>query len=280
MMDQYNKETSQIHAPADLIQKTKQAVREEERRIERVRAQQTVQTMENTGTHDVYADKPRRNSYGKMYKWALPVAAAVLLGVLMNASTMMIGRKFSSSKSDAPMEIAAEMAGGAEESGEAAIEESVVNDMDGGIDKTFGDNGFVEESIAEASESTDAAAEVSESDIYEESDMSEAPAASAEFDNAQEAEMKSDLSEDSAAELTIEEVEVKPEFVGEADTEQIITNGQRFYVTGKGGDMWKTYVYFNKQGYMVTGNSNEAANSEEFVKKAYELLIETVERAE
>ncbi len=256
MMDQYNKETSQIHAPADLIQKTKQAVREEERRIERERVQQTVRTMENTGTHDVYADKPSRNSYGKMYKWALPVAAAVLLVVLMNASTMMIGRKFTSSQSDASMEIAAEMAGGAEESGEAAIEESVVNDMDGGIDKTFGDNGFVEESIAEA------------------------PAASAEFDSAQEGEMKSDLSEDSAAELTIEEVEVQPEFVGEADTEQIITNGQRFYVTGKGGDMWKTYVYFNKQGYVVTGNSNEAPDSEEFVKKAYELLVETVEGVE
>lgn len=264
MMDQYNKETSQIHAPADLIQRTKQAVREEERRIERVRAQQAVRTMENTGTHDVYADKPRRNSYGKVYKWVLPVAAAVLLVVLMNASTMMIGRKFSASQSDKSMEMAAEMAGGAEESGEAAcdteaaeaIEESVVNDMDGGIDKAFGDNGLMEESIAEA------------------------PAASAEYDSVQESEMKSDLSKDSAGELTIEEVEGKPEFVSEADTEQIITNEQRFYVTGNGSDMWKAYVYINKQGYVITGDSNEAADSEEFAKKAYELLTETVEGAE
>ena len=40
MIDQYKNETSQIHAPADLILKTKQAVREEEMRLEREKAQQ------------------------------------------------------------------------------------------------------------------------------------------------------------------------------------------------------------------------------------------------
>ena len=36
MKDQYRKETSQIHAPADLIQKTKQAMEQEEQRLKAV----------------------------------------------------------------------------------------------------------------------------------------------------------------------------------------------------------------------------------------------------
>lgn len=268
MMNQYKEETSQIHAPADLIQRTKQAVREEERRIEQVRAQQTAGVnqawgagqqgikplvMEKAGMHDGHAGKPVKQSYSKIYKWALPVAAAVLIAVLMNASTMMIGRKFSTSQSDSSTNMAADTAGsGAESDGaaydfaaaEAAEEETAVDDMDGGIDKAFAENGFAEESAAEAYESADA------------------------------------VSEDSVKELTIEEVMEKPEFIGEADTERIITHGLRFYVTGKSSDMWEAYVYFNKQGYVITGDSDEAADGEVFAEKAYDLLVETVEGVE
>ncbi|MDE6389519.1 MAG: hypothetical protein K2L82_17215 [Lachnospiraceae bacterium] len=246
MMDQYKKETSQIHAPADLIQRTKQAVREEERRIEQVQVQQRADA------------NPMKQGYGKVYKWALPVAAAVLIAVLMNASTMMIGRKFSASQSDSSMNMAADMAGSGAESGGAAYdfaaaeaeeEGAAVDDTGGSIDKVFAENG-----------------------------LSEAPAASAaEYDSV---ENESDLSEDSIEELTIKEVREKPEFIAEADTERIIAHGLRFYVTGKGSDMWKAYVYFNKQGYVITGDIDGAADGEAFAEKAYELLVETVEEME
>lgn len=87
-MDQYNKETSQIHAPADLIRRTKEAMREEEQRLARERAPQSI------------ADRTKR-SYGRVYKWALPTAAAaVLCIVILSIGVTGTGGRMNKSASD------------------------------------------------------------------------------------------------------------------------------------------------------------------------------------
>lgn len=270
MMNQYKEETSQIHAPADLIQRTKQAVRKEERRIEQLNG---------------YADKSRRQSYKKVYKWALPVAAAVLFVVLMNVSSMMVGRKFSSSQSDEPMEMTSEMADDTEEpaydfaAAGAIEEEAAVDDMDGGIDKAFAENGFAEESAAVADESV-AASEEEASDLYEESSAAEAPAASKEYDSVEDALKESDLSDDSVEELIIQEVNAKPEFCDNKSTQCIDSHGLQFYVARERGNQWKAYVCVDETGYVITGSRQGISDREAFAEKAYELLAETVDGIE
>lgn len=271
MRNQYKEETSQIHAPADLIQRTKQAVRVEERRIEQMRVQQAEKTAaerqvwhtvqqginppvtENQGRREDYAGKTRKYGYGRAYKWALPVAAAVLFVVLINISTIIVGRKFSSSKSDAPMDMAADMAGGAEDMAGAAYDfaeaeavEETFDDMDGGINKAFAENGFAEERTAEAEESVAGA----------------------------------DESADSADGLTIEEVKEKPEFCDNKNTQCIDFHGLQFYVAREWGSQWKAYVRVNETGYVITGSGQEIADREEFAGKAYELLAQTVDGIE
>ena len=77
-IDQYKKETSQIHAPEDLIRRTKEAVRGEEERIAREKAPQKT------------AAKKKRYG-GRAYRWALPAAAAVLV-IVAGTSGIFFGR--------------------------------------------------------------------------------------------------------------------------------------------------------------------------------------------
>ncbi len=305
MMNQYKEETSQIHAPADLIQRTKQAVQEEERRIQQKCVQQTAQTaggrqttwdagrqtadwrtMEKPERHDDSADRPRRRNYSKVYKWALPAAAAIFIVVLINASTMIIGRKFSASQSDTSMDLAAGMAGGAEESGAYDLapvevtEEAAQADTDGGIDKSFADSGFAEDSVAEAEESVAAADEEALDEMYDEGATVEAPAAAAEHDSVDSAENKSNISEGGAGELTIQEVEEKPEFCDNKNTRCIDSHGLQFYVAREWGNQWKAYVCIDETGYVITGSGQGIADREAFAQKAYELLTETVDGIE
>lgn len=76
-MEQYNRETSQIHAPEELIRKTKEAVREEEQRIARAELPQKT--------------AGKRSYRGRVYRWALPAAAAVLM-ILIGTSGLFFGR--------------------------------------------------------------------------------------------------------------------------------------------------------------------------------------------
>lgn len=274
MIDQYKKETSQIHAPADLILRTKQAVREEEKRIQResVQQKQVVQGLNTAGL--------TKSSYGKVYRWALPVAAAVLFAVLMKASTMMIGSKFAKSQSGSPANITTSdtAAGAAEyEFAEAAAAEEF-DDMDAGIDKAFEDKELPVESM----ESAAAVAEEGEAeeeafdDMYDES-ASDAPAAAAEYDKVQNSENKFALSEETGIELSIEEVKEIPDFYDDQNTKCVNLHGLQFYVTGELEDEWKAYVRVDETGYVISGGIDESTNHRAFAKKAYELLAETVE---
>lgn len=265
MIDQYKNETSQIHAPADLILKTKQAVREEEMRLERDNAQQGQNVPKQT-----VARQTKRN-YGKTYKWALPVAAAILFAVLMNVSTLMIGNRFTKSQSDTVSDTAAggADAGGAEYefAAEAAEEESA------GMDKAFSYNGFSAESKAEAGEGAE------NFDMCEES-ADEAAAATAEDDSVQDSVNESMMDGDSGAGLSIMEVEEIPDFYEDKNTESITSHGLQFYVAGEQENKWKAYVSVDGVGYVITGDGEWITDQELFIEKAYELLAETVEGIE
>lgn len=274
MIDQYKKETSQIHAPADLILKTKQAVREEEKRIQRERVQQkqVVQGQNTAGQ--------TKSGYGKVYRWALPVAAAVLFAVLMKVSTMMVGTKFAEpqSGSSANTTTSDTAAGGTEyEFAEAEADEES-GDMDAGISKAFADKEHPVESMESATdvEEEGVAEEEAFDDMYDES-ASDAPAAVAEYDKVQNSENKFALNGGEGIELSIEEVKEIPDFYDDQNTKCVTLHGLQFYVTGELEDEWKAYVRVDETGYVISGGIDESTNHRAFARKAYELLAETVE---
>ena len=270
MIDQYKNETTQIHAPTDLILQTKQAVREEEKRIEWEKAQQ--EQSEHRQTMAMQA----KSGYGKTYKWVIPVAAAVLFAVLMNVSPMLIGNRFAKSQSNTTSDMAA---GGADAGGAGYefVEDDAVTeeyaDMDAGMDKAFAEKDLFTESAAAADE------EGAAYEIYEESE-SDAPAAAAEYDNMQNSENKSTMIEGEGIELSIAEVKEIPDFYDDRKTECITFHGLQFYVARGWENEWKAYVSVNETGYVITGDGEGITDSESFAEKAYELLTETVEGIE
>ncbi|MCM1121539.1 MAG: hypothetical protein NC416_03040 [Eubacterium sp.] len=293
-MNQYKKETSQIHAPEALILKTKQAVREEEKRIQQEKVLHTdkvqqaaksitedagLRRADKTGVPAEHAAGQSKSSYVRIYKWALPVAAAVLLAVLMNASIFLIGNRSAKSRSDSSAgmpESAA--AGGAEYEAveeEAAVEE--FDDMDGGAGQVFVEEDFSEESVGAADESG------SSYDMLEES-VAEAPAGvtseEVEYKNSENAVNEFAVSEDAASDLFIEEVKEIPSFCDDQNTECITSHGLQFYVARQRGNKWKAYVSVDDTGYLITGSSEEISKRESFAQMAYELLAETVEGME
>lgn len=106
--EQYNRETEQIHAPAELIARTKAAMRQEEARIRRQFAMQGAGTESKglsaiPGPVIIHADD---KSYTKGFcvrKWAYPLTAAAALLILVSVSMMMRGLKSGDmSMSEAP----------------------------------------------------------------------------------------------------------------------------------------------------------------------------------
>lgn len=292
-MDQYIKETSQIHAPIDLIRRTKGAVREEEQRIQRKKAGQTGQNVMAYAPKTVSATV--NNIYGKVYRWALPVAAAVFSVVLLNIFAMRLGGRGDKSFSGAAMD----MAEGEQLSNDMTMHfaESDMADMldDAAESADAGNNGdawsagaagesaaaaAAEEKVAEAAEAEEAAA----SDSYEENEF-----------NSQNYVQRSEVTEDyidkAAADepesgenegtsLSISEIEEIPDFMDDKNTQCITAHGLRFYVVREWGNEWSAYVRVDGTGYVITGDSEEITDRESFVEKAYELLAETVEGIE
>lgn len=265
-MEQYNRETSQIHAPADLIRRTKEAVREEEQRLESARSQQTQQN----------ATAKSKHSYGKVYKWALPVAAAAVCLILLNASGIMFGRSMSKSQ----LKLAADTASGA----------APASDSDMGAQSETAD--WAESAAAAADESMDevnnsfdmAEAETVPTEDYAEDrsedavPMEDAASSGAAYENGIEESYKS-IQERG---LWIEEVEEVPSayFYSNIDTEGIIIDGIVLYVAKDLDDTWIAYVEIDGQKYAVRGElTEEDISREEFAQAAYE-IVERIDLAE
>lgn len=245
-MNQYNKETSQIHAPTDLIRRTKEAVRKEEQRIASERLQQ------NT------AAQPR-HFYGKVYKWALPVAAAALCVILLNISGMMIGRNMGGSLSGSSMD----MASGTAPSGG--------NDM--GMQSEAGDNS--ESVVITADES------VNEDIEYETVAMDTGGEEYVDEKNSIREESELEKGKNSyidsiyGTNIWMEETEEIPAFYDNPDTECVTIQGVELYVGKDFDEAWIAYAETDVGKFIIsTEMTEEEITQEEFVQAAYEVLIE------
>ena len=242
-MDQYNKETSQIHAPADLIRRTKEAVREEEQRVAREKPEQNISAQP-------------KHSYGKVYRWALPVAAAVLCVILYNISVMMPGRNMSGSGSDSAMD----MALSAEQSSDnGAGAQSGAADMSEGA--ATADTTAAESAIEDSEYEIAATDTAEEEDVCEDYDSGKSAdaAGSAESDvfmsgsveNNSRGESKPENGKNSYIEsiygsnLWIEEVKGIPAFYNDPDTKRVTIQGVELHVGKDSDETWIVYTEIN-----------------------------------
>lgn len=267
MMDQYKQETSQIHAPADLIRRTKEAMQREELRLQQAQP----------------ADRQFRVHSGKIYRWALPVAAAAMVLLLINVTSGMVGNRFRKSASDnAPMEAATDDAG-AYETAEAA-EEEAFDDADMAVaeqkysEGTMADQGADLYGNMNAGATYDSGADMTAAaeDSYEEES---AEAAKGEDESIQKetadgviANSEDGISGDIyAVDLSVTEVAEAPAFVDDEDTECIMVHGIRVYVARETSDQWSAYARVNQVNYVVTGGGN-ITDAEDYAVQVYERL--------
>lgn len=297
MMNQYKQETSQIHAPADLIRRTKQAMQEEELRLQREKAQ-TVFTAwspdklmpESEGINTdlsksrVQTDRQSVISSGKIYRWALPVAAAAMVLLLINVTSGMVGKRFNKSASGAAP---ASDDTAAYDMAEAAAEE-MFDDVDMAVTEQKYSEGVMADQSADRYENKNTGAAydngadmAAAEDNYEPEEAAEA----AEYeDESIRKEVNDEAGENSTdgvsgdvygADLTVTEVAEAPAFVDDEDTECIMVHGIRVYVIRELSGQWSAYARVNQVNYVVTGGEN-ITDAEDYAVKAYEWLTENV----
>ena len=266
--EQYNNETEQIYAPAELIARTKTAMREEEMRIRQKSAKGI-----------------------NVRKWAYPLTAAAALLILMSVSMMMKGLKLGDmSMSGAPAnDMAMES---------ATTDMSDGGDLDGGMaaGAAMDSEGAVEiaeEAFTDEMAEAEAAPAETPAAVAEAEDMF-APAAEAPSDKSEskeaardESQRKLDNAEESRTaapadngaqsggaaveDITIEKVVNEPDFCRRPDTKAHTFEGEVFQVTEE-GDGWAAYVE-TKDGnkYVIRG---EAEDLETFLEMGYRKLAE------
>lgn len=280
MMNQYKKETSQIHAPADLIRRTKEAVREEEQRI----AREKLQTMASDKVQSGSVARTKR-SYIKVYRWALPVAAAALCLIMLNVGVMRLGDSMGKIQSDTSMDMA---------SGAAPASDSA----DNGVGMQFGTAGMYEETATEEPVGKSEAASDTTTDIMEQTAAADDTYKDADFDGGQIAESGASAAsevgesyQDSEYEeaensyidsiysndLWIEKVNEEPSFYRDPATESFTVQGVKIYVAQDEDNTWIAYARKDAQRYVISGElTKDDLGSEEFAEKVYELLMETL----
>lgn len=277
MMDQYKNETSQIHAPADLIRRTKEAVREEEQRILR-------ETMQPESVA-----KPKR-SYAKVYRWALPVvAAAAVCLVVFNLSVMRFGRSMNESATSTPMDTASGAAdsggmefqlGALDTAEDAAAADEPINKGEGSImDMTQG--AAAETAVAEAAE--EYAEDNSDADGYAEASASaeDNGYSDSAYEETEKKQENSYIDSIYGSRLWIEKVDEAPSFYEGRGTEHITVHGVNIYVAQDTDGTWIAYARKSAQRYLISGELTENdIDREAFAKEAYELLMETIGKAE
>lgn len=277
MMDQYKNETSQIHAPADLIRRTKEAVREEEQRI--LRETQQLKPMV----------QPKR-PYAKVYRWALPVvAAAAVCLVVFNLSVMRFGRSMDGSATSAPTETAS----GAAETNDMEIQLGAL-DMaedaaaaDEPIDK--GEGSIMDMTQGAVAETTEAAeAEEYEGDNSDADRYAEATTSAEDNGYGDSAYEETEKKQESSyidsiygSRLWIEKVDEAPSFYEGRGTEHLTVHGVNIYVAQDTDGTWIAYARKSGQRYLISGELTENdIDREAFAEEAYELLMETIGKAE
>lgn len=263
--NQYKEETSQIHAPAALLERTRLAVAEEEKKqqAEKVRGEQS-----KTGRTD------HHRNYGRRYRWALSAAAAVILLFAVHRSALLWGTGAGKSSMDSASGMAASggsegdgsmsgsdegAAGGMEgEAGSSSAETEAAEEADGMKFADAGTGEYAELQSAPAKTEDSASAsrepaedisggrasgtaqssglnrEVSEgmadADRDDSADESDDTAGSSSEDQVTELEKKY-REEDSASRISLTEVDRKPDFCDRSDTKRVVSQGITFYIT-------------------------------------------------
>lgn len=269
MIEQYRQETSQIHAPADLVRRTKCAMQAEEGRIcqEDKKSNPAIQ-MPGTSCH-------------KLYKWALTASAAVVLVLLFRASSGMV----KDSIHKAEMSDGSGMTSGGEEADMMEDTEQFTGADAGMAENAEQSSGVSANLESEAvdfakSDMSDQMEDSVEENIDMAADTEGARTQGTEASAMKELEVKENSTLDRSMPLSISEVNELPSFYHNPDTERIVFNGKAFYVAKGQNNEWSAYVRVNGKRYVIACENNVVADQEDFIQKAFELLAETVEGAE
>lgn len=286
--EQYRKETAQVHAPIDLIEKTKAAVRAEEERVLRERAAQSrIRQPEMTEARVTYSDYAKYGKTSSLRKWTYPLTAAAALLILVSVSLTMRGLKSGdmAPAADTAYNEAAESGMAYEESAEFDEEfaESVAEATVEMAEEEAGDMepaaGVAEtESAAAEAPSEDRAPAINEvqkamSAADDTAGAEESNATKEEAKQNQETDMEEDLLADMAADkdsIIMEKVEKKPAFCDLPDTKTYVYEEETFMVRKEKAG-WVAYVETEDgTGYMFRG---EMEDVEEFLEAAYEKIM-------
>ncbi|MDE7233213.1 MAG: hypothetical protein K2N37_09105 [Lachnospiraceae bacterium] len=296
--EQYREETAQVHAPIDLIKRTKAAVRAEEERILGERTiQPRVRQPKMTESRVTYADYAKYGKTFSLRKWTYPLTAAAALLILVSVSLTMRGLKSGdmapaadtayneAAESGAIYEESAEFdAGFAEETAEAAMPmESAIEmaeEEDAGPERATG--AAETESAAAEAPSEDRAPAINETQkaMSAADDTVQNGTSGAEESNTTKEEAKQNQEtdrEDSFADMAtdkdsviMERVEKKPAFCDLPDVKPYIY-GEETFMVRKEKAGWVAYVETeNGVGYLFRG---EMEDVEEFLEAAYENLL-------
>lgn len=251
MKDQYRKETSQIHAPADLIQKTKQAMEQEEQRLKAVEERKVGSDGTAITESEAITKKAKKNSFTQqIYKWTLPLTAAAAILILISVSLVMKSVKSDSSASDmmAESEYAKDMG---MQLSEADIEEDYAMAEDAAYPEEM------ENAESEAAEESETSAG------YQDMEAKKDTAETADVMNGGEAY-------EQESELEITGVEEEPDFYDSPETESYLYRNLLFWLI-QDNEGWTAYVSVQGDKYVISG---AIADREKFVERAYELLKE------
>lgn len=303
--EQYKKETEQIHASAELIARTKAAMREEEARIRREFAVKGA-GMENKGisaaSGSVIAPASDTN-YAKGFnvrKWAYPLTAAAALLILVSVSLMMRGLK----SGDMAMDMgASETSGGADLDG-GMMAAGAAMDLEGTAETAecapADEMDFAEADLAAApaAESerisgemttlgngvsdTTGSSESAEEAVVEEAELEEARKNEGQrkFSDTEKTMAEDAVPAESGAQngsmagaesITIEKVVKKPDFCERPDIRKHVFEGQTFQVAEEESG-WAAYAETGDGSkYVIRG---EAEDLETFLEMGYQKLLE------
>lgn len=309
MKDQYKKETSQIHAPADLVQKTKLAMQQEEQRLKES-ADKADRPDITVGMQREYAadglEKGFKSSH-RIYKWSLPLSAAAAVLILVSVSAVMRTGKSDYSASDMMADSGYEKRTDEQFSEAASAEDTIEeNEMlinEGPAEPTRKDaeedypNYAMKESMEaaimedmEPTESTEGVVSGSEESAAdtESGDVEltiESDSGTAASTKTIESSAGTDGTTDSAdavetkgkEEIEITVVEEEPTFYYSPGTESYQYENLLFWADQEENGDWFAYVSVRGDKYVIVSTIKD---QEEFLEKAYELLSETRELAE
>lgn len=284
MVDQYKKETSQIHAPADLVQRTKLAMQQEEQRLWESASKANRPDNAVGMQREAVAGGVKRNfkSPHGIYKWTLPLSAAAAILILVSVSTVLRSSKADYSASDMAADSGYETEIGMQfseaEAAEDTIEENktLIDESPAKLNRKDAKEDYADYAMEEAA---DAAAEDMEpteaaksiEDIESEvsgMDMEESASTNGIIDRADTAEEEAITK----VEIEITEVDEEPDFYDDPDTECYLYENLLFWANQDESGGWFAYVGVRGDKYVIVSTIRD---QEEFLEKAYELVKET-----